>query len=389
MNKSTITNSLILLPLYWLFSGMLIMGGGDKPMVAMVIISIVATVLTYGSKTLKENLRSDKVLWVLLAITLYAIFSYLYHGLSSREIRGVLTATLLLTVLPRHLITSKILLILILLGSISSLGTAYYNGIYLDLPRGAWPINAIPQATLSAIIALLAFCLSQKFTGKMRGVALLSFMLGTIAVVLSQTRGIWLAYSCTLLILIFLHARHLVLNKKVILISIAAIFSTGFLFKPIIEHRVKQTQYELNKITSGNLNTSIGLRLQMWKISSKIVADNWVLGTGDEHKARFDLLAEQGEVSAYFVKHRPPHYHNQYIDRYIKNGVVGLALLLALLITPIVITKGRSSSVNSLCLVITIASLTDTPLNHAQTILMFTVLITLLTSITISTKNYD
>ncbi len=90
----------ILLPFIWLSTGMLILKNGDKTMVAMVVISIIATLCGCGTSSIKQNL-SNKMLWIVSLITIYGLFSYAYHGLSSTEIRAVISGLLLIAVISQ------------------------------------------------------------------------------------------------------------------------------------------------------------------------------------------------------------------------------------------------------------------------------------------------
>ena len=75
MNKKAVTDLLILLPFIWLLSGMLVIRNGDKTMIAMILISIIATLISQGFYSVKHNLQHNKTLWVVLAMTGYALFS--------------------------------------------------------------------------------------------------------------------------------------------------------------------------------------------------------------------------------------------------------------------------------------------------------------------------
>lgn len=381
MKENTLTNTLILLPIYWLFSGMLVMNSGDKPMVAMAVISIFATLLTYGLTSAKANIRHDKTLWLLLVMTGYATFSYYYHGLSSREIRALITASLFLLFFPKQLLTMGRLQILALIGSIFALAATYYFGQYLGMVRWQWPINAIPLATMSAVFGLISVTslFTAPRTRKNITFSLLAIFFSLGAVLLSQTRGVWLGYAIVTGIVVITLNRGKVLNIRSIAIAIALLSITGFSLKPVISERLAQTQYEINSIITGNLNTSFGLRLQMWMLSPEMLNNDWLIGLGNDHVNKFKELTAEGQVSSALAGFKPAHYHNQYIDRSIKNGLIGLAILLALLSFPVYssmkLSRDRRFTILSISLLYAIASLTDVPFNHTQTLLLYLIII--------------
>ncbi|MDX1302643.1 O-antigen ligase family protein [Photobacterium sp.] len=380
MNKKAITHFLILLPFIWLFSGMLVMRSGDKPMIAMIVISIIATLISHGLDSIKENLKRDKTLWVVLITTGYALFSYHYHGLSSREIRSLLGASLLLLCFPRHLLTPRLLQGLTLIGAIACAGFAIYYSQVAELIRSNWPINAIPQATLSASIGIIALAQVMKHSNRTELVlSIISLIFSLTAIIFSQTRGIWLGFGIASGLMLLLHFRSKQINWKFITVGLAMTFTAGFALKPQLEQRIEQTQHEAKQIIAGNLNTSIGLRLQMWQLSPYLLSNDWLLGTGDSQSDKFQSLYKKELVSETLYRFKPAHYHNQYLDRLIKNGVIGLALMLLILVVPLTQLNKQPSSkrykIIGLVVLFAIAALTDVPLNHGQTLFMYLLLV--------------
>ncbi len=349
-------------------------------MIAMIIISIIATLANQGFNSIKSNLQHNKTLWVILAMAGYALFSYQYHGLSSRELRALLGASLFLLFFPRQLLTSKFLLGLSLIGAIICISNAFYFSQVANLPRHLWTINAIPQATLSASIGIVALVQLLRCENKKELlVASISLVLSIIAIIFSQTRGIWLGFGVATCLIMLQLFRYRQINWKFVVTGMAIIFAAGFSLKPQLEQRINSTQHEVKQITSGNLNSSIGLRLQMWKLGPHMLNNNVLLGAGDSHSQRFEALYKQGLVSEKLYRFQPAHYHNQYLDRLIKNGIIGLTMLLLVFLVPLAQTRNQPSSkrymITGLVVLYAIAALTDVPFNHGQTLFMYMLLI--------------
>ena len=358
----------------------------------MVIISLITTLCCYGLSTARRNIKQDKFLWVIIAVTAYALFSYQFHGYSSRELRSLLCAALFLSFLPRQLISQKLFTRMIAIGSLCSLFMAYYYGQYLSLPRGSWPINAIPQATISASIGLIALSLTLN-SSKYRTLTILAFIVSTIAVLLSQTRGLWLGYFAITSIIFIIKFKTLLLNKRLTFIAVAIFSLSGFTLKPVIEYRVNSTINEVNKIVNGNLDTSFGLRLQMWQLTPQLIDGHVIIGQGSNHYIRFNNLYKQGDVSTGLKHLNPAHYHNQYIDKIVKGGLIGLFLLTALFVMPLLSLSARPRAIrymlSSLVLLYAIAGLTDVPFNHPQPTLFYTFIICILSTAVIQKNEYD
>jgi O-antigen ligase len=380
MTKENVFKFLMLLPYIWLSTGLLVLRNSDKTMIVMIVIAIAATLFHRGLAPIKENIKNDKTLWVLLVVTGYALFSYYYHGGSSREIRALIGASLFLICFPRELLTQRILLGLTLLASaLCLIYTCYYN-LYLNMERNAWPINAIPFATMCATFGILTIAqLSKPASLSVKLQAVLALIFSLTAIIFTESRGIWLGFTITTAIILFLNVKNKGINWKYAAIGLAAFLSIGFIAKPQLEQRVEQTQAEVNAITSGNLNTSIGLRFQMWKLAPDMLKDNYILGLGEKHALRFDELHKQGFVSKRLFSFHPAHYHNQYLDKLIKNGVFGLLFFLVLIIVPIIQSKTlvieRKYQLIGISSLFAIAALTDVPLNHGQTLLTYLLLV--------------
>lgn len=374
--KDKICSFFILLPFIWLSTGMLILKNGDKTMVAMVVISIIATLCSYGTSSIKQNL-SNKMLWLVIVIAGYTIFSYAYHGLSSRELRAILASLLFLLFLPSQLITQNRLVIFVVLGSIISSIYAWYYSVYLGLGR-SWPINPIPYSTLIASFAIMSLGLVISHDKKrVKALTLFAFLCCCYALILGETRGIWLAILMALVIITCYSMIKFYRPKYWLYLSAFTLLicTVGVMVKPQIEQRVTQTEREYKAIQSGNLCTSIGLRLQMWQAASILVEDNPILGLGDSHLQKIDELYKQKRISKCLYDNQPPHYHNQYLDRFVKNGAIGAILLIALLLLPLSKLKQKTITQQYFLLgiisVFAVASLTDVPLNHGQTLFMY------------------
>jgi O-antigen ligase len=72
------------------------------------------------------------------------------------------------------------------------------------------------------------------------------------------------------------------LGKKNLLImtAILAIILTVFLLSPKVQERIGHAKDDITKYSAGDTNTSLGLRLEMWKISAQLFLENPLIGTG-------------------------------------------------------------------------------------------------------------
>lgn len=86
--------------------------------------------------------------------------------------------------------------------------------------------------------------------------------------------------------------------------------------------------------TDGDATTSIGARLEMWKVAVKLGRQRPFLGWGsvqvELEKAK---LAESGRIDPTILKYG--HAHNDFLDSWQKRGLLGLGALLALYFVPL------------------------------------------------------
>lgn len=372
--KKNVANFLILLPILWTFTGMFLYPNGKKAIVVLVIIAAITSLFLYGFKNISSNLKSNKLLWLLAASSVFAIVADLYYGYSSGQLRAFVSVFIYLTILPPS-VTEKInLKMLTITGTITSL-VYTSTQIYIYHHNGRWwDINPIPYATFIATIAILGFYfLLQSKNIKQCILWATVFLSSLIPLFNSQSRGLWLALSIAIFTLLL---KSLAANKKkgIILIPIAIILTISFSmrFKTVTE-RIEETNGEVQQIINGNFNTSIGQRLQLWQTALYLIGDSPIIGFGDAHIAQKAKLAEKNIISPSIVHFS--HYHNQFLDALVKYGVVGLSLLLCSICLPVYYFFKRNGKYKwqglMTVLIFVVAALTDVPFQHAPTLTLY------------------
>ncbi|QXO17257.1 O-antigen ligase family protein [Vibrio ostreae] len=378
MPSSLWSKTIILLPYLFLFTGLSIMQNGNKRMVLFAVIAIIASIVIYKKQMLRENLR-NWVLWAVLVFSTYVILHYQYKDGSPSLIRAYLAAALLLLVFPWQMLTRRVWLTLSVVGSVCLMSNSIYHTFYLDQERAAGLMNVIPYATFCSGIAILGFHFFLEAPRSRSGLCgLLCVLFSSSAVILTLSRGVWLALLAAFVVMLVFHAksiRHLGRYFVIFLVSSALVL---FVFKDQLETRIEQTQAEISRIESGDMDSSIGLRFQMWRAAFLISKDNFWLGVGNEHLPELEQRYEDGQISVGIINFRVYHFHNQFIDTLVRFGFVGLILFLPIYFLPIYIALKSNHTyrvaILGLATLYIVASLTDVPLNHSQTILLYIML---------------
>ncbi|MEZ9703964.1 O-antigen ligase family protein [Vibrio breoganii] len=333
-------------PIYWVLSGLLIIDGGDKKLVALIIISLIAriilTILNKKLPTLNLNIFNKS----LLIISFYAILSYYTNGYSSSEIRVITSLTIYFTLINNKFNISEdyISHYCLLLSSLIILLMIINWGYLEDLGRGAWGVNAIPLANYTSILLITAVTILSKVDIKINPIILIvSIVILFICIIMSDTRGAWLALLLTIFTLFSLGKLSFPKLRIVSTLTTIAIATLIFLNTNIISERIISTQNEIEKISEGNLYSSIGLRLQLWQVGYTIIKEEKpIFGSGQTaHLEKIEEMYSKGEISKSLYRFDNKNFHNEFIDRIIKYGLIGFLCILLVLFTAILDSKNK------------------------------------------------
>ncbi|KZX55595.1 hypothetical protein A3712_06860 [Vibrio sp. HI00D65] len=378
-----------LLPIYWTVSGLFIISKGDKILVTLIIISLVTKLICcLFDRDESIDIQYNHMIGIVLICAIYASFSYYHNGYSSSEIR-VLISTALYSVfsLPKKIRYKS----LIYITAFSSIYISYQTINIIEiqhLSRNKLPLNAIPYANYTGLLSIIALYLSYLSRNKLLSLlSFFSFILLTINVILVDTRGAWLALIVsyiTIIFIIFLRKRSL----KLTLISISLFLAVALLSYPIVESRIERTIKEVELLEEGNLDSSWGVRVQLWTAGYNIVKENpLVLGLGQtKHLKLIQDMYKEGKLTRRIAKFDNKNFHNSIIDRTVKYGLLGLVLYLGVVLIPFIygiinLNSNYSPLLIIMPIFIFVAGLSYVPLAHPGTYFLY-----LLTSILLINK---
>lgn len=275
---------------------------------------------------------------------LVSLFFIFFHGEKIKLIDNPLRAFLFLSVIIFIVYSSvkfDILLYSIPLGSFISGIVALYQYYILSLESAFYNQMKIQSGDMAMSLGLFSFVIAfhlldvNKYKQKQIALVILFGIFGVLASLLSFARGGWVGVPILLLIIIFLY-RHL-LSKKLLLggITFLCIISVVLTVNNKFVNRLSEAQYELKLYLSGDDKvSSIGERLDMWKIGSKAFLEHpisgWSLKELDYYKKD---LADKDVVTKASISFS--HLHNQFIDELAKKGILGGIAILGIFIVPL------------------------------------------------------
>ena len=343
-------------------------------------------------------------LWFAFPLVLFFVVasaSYFFNDMTSQGLSilsdryTILLASIPLLHLYAHRSTSTSCTWLTLAFAALSAGVvAIIDVSYFNITRATGDNNPVLFAIvtlgfISVSLASLEFFRSFRF-GKILFVV--SFGFGILALLLTQSRGSWIALPIIFAASIFFYLGKVPLIHKVVFVLLASIIlpSASYFFVPQVQSRVdtaiKQvTPYLVGTESEHDRGTSVGLRIEMWKTSLSIFSDNKIIGTGTGSFKREmkKYTAENSDSYQGLATMKHKHAHNEYIHTLFTKGILGfICLILILMIHFSLFAKYlRSSydpSVRSLalagCLTVVsyaIAGLTDVPFEQKVTLIAY------------------
>ncbi|OXS14594.1 hypothetical protein CGX12_13470 [Zobellella denitrificans] len=379
----------LLSPLIWTLLGIFNVPGGKAVLSRLIPVVVVYCLVRFKGQWRLNLARPEFKRFAVISglLLLFLTAQHLLRGESLSFARTLLAVLLYLLVVPWQRFTLFTLTRLCALGGIAIGTGAVYEVMFRNVFRaGMLAVNPIPYATFGAIILLSCLCaLLSSSTVNHRDKAL--YLLGACgaitAVILSGTRGIWLGVLVALVITALISIPRWK-KKAAVFTIIGTILLAGagaYTLDDRVYTRYLQTQAELKKITADNLNTSIGIRLQLWERGLDYFGQSPLLGTGSRHyPALIKKDVEDGKITKRAAPLADAHFHNQYIDTLVRTGLVGLLLLLAWAALPAkqlfsnhgTLARNISISVFSLMLV---AGLTDVPFHHTHLVYVYGLLL--------------
>lgn len=192
--------------------------------------------------------------------------------------------------------------------------------------------NAIPFATVACLSVMM--CLAGALSGieRVKGLPILAALAGTIAILYSGTRIIWLAELVSGIAVLLINRRRLggAGLGRMLLIAAAispVIVAVGY---PVISERADflfSDWYAL--ATKGDHSTALGLRVALWQIAVGAFGEAPFIGHGI---AASRALMQQGFHDQFGMTQGFSHFHNGFLTALVEAGLLGALTLAAIFV---------------------------------------------------------
>ncbi|HEY9281110.1 MAG TPA: O-antigen ligase family protein [Eoetvoesiella sp.] len=289
----------------------------------------------------------DKIIiGILLSLFLIAVFMLILHGNRSRTLDP---STRYLAAIPILLLLLSVRMRLcwlwagLVAGCVSAAGISLWQVELQGLERAEGFTNAIQFGDI--VLSMSMLCAAGLFwTGaqgphakRWQAALIVGILAGFYSFVASGTRGGWLAVPPMMLLfaIAFLTRKNL---KRTLLGGSALILAFGISVAMVPNNSIKRG-YDAaisnidDYLKTHNAESSVGGRLEMWRMAYINIPQRPILGWSDkDYAAQLQRLVDEGKAHPRVL--RLGHAHNNYLQEWIRQGLVGLLALLALYFIP-------------------------------------------------------
>jgi O-antigen ligase len=187
---------------------------------------------------------------------------------------------------------------------------------------------------LMGILAVLSIAWNQPQEKLLIVLKTLTGIAALYALYLSQTRGAWLVLLVLIVFLIGRENRIRTAHKVMVISAVFVLLSIVYQFSQVIQTRIAVVQVELEQYYQGiNIDTSVGIRLQLWKATWLMFQEHPFFGVGfDRYTAELLKLSANRAITPFAATFH--HAHNDMFFIVSTLGIFGLIGLLALYLVP-------------------------------------------------------
>jgi ADP-heptose:LPS heptosyltransferase/O-antigen ligase len=191
-------------------------------------------------------------------------------------------------------------------------------------------VNPIPfgdTALLLGFLALISLTHAARVSHLGRALRIMALLLGGYASFLSGSRGGWIALP-VLLWATFAGSRGRLARPRVRWALAGATVACAALFAVmgVVHQRIEAAVSDVSSMERGNHDTSLGLRYDLWRASTRLYERHPVFGVGRGHlRDALDDLARHGQAPRDIVN---PGAHSEFFSAISQTGTTGLFGLL-------------------------------------------------------------
>lgn len=215
--------------------------------------------------------------------------------------------------------------------------TAFINHIHLG-----------DMAILLGFLSLFSINWVRRDSLLVKTLKISGFVAGLIVSVYSQARGGWIAVPIFVALYIFSHSQGGYLKGLALtLVAVVLLTLVGYLFIEPVQLRIEKVYFDLSQFQSGNADTSVGVRLQLWNVAVQLFLENPIFGVGADGFGKvMESLRNLGEITPLAAEYGRGEVHSEILAQAARFGILGLCFVLSAYFVPLYIFVQSIKSAN-------------------------------------------
>lgn len=227
-------------------------------------------------------------------------------------------------------------------GAVGAGATALWQVKVQGMDRAWGYTNAIQFGDIALLLSVWSWAWAYQDTGRTRWLGWLAGSAGLYACVASEARGGWAMVPVLIALMVWQHRAMRPLDRRVhitrtawwkVMVTLAITLTLAW---PVLADRSTQAWLEIQQFHKNHeVNTSVGQRLAHWQLAYNMGTEKPWLGWGEEGYVREkQRLLNAGEIEPILTQ--MGHAHNDWLELWVKKGLIGVLALLLLLLTPLI-----------------------------------------------------
>ncbi|WP_087722642.1 O-antigen ligase family protein [Pandoraea sp. PE-S2T-3] len=151
----------------------------------------------------------------------------------------------------------------------------------------------------------------------------------------SQSRGGWVALPVLLVIWLLCRPHSANLKRRAVIAGVAVVLVASSFLSSTVRDRFNNIHSDLASLSAGQADTSIGIRLELWKTAVKLIRENPWTGLGAHgYRNAMPAMAAAGDLTPMAADYGKGEVHNQILAYFADYGLLGLLAILGVYLGP-------------------------------------------------------
>ncbi|MGC7419907.1 O-antigen ligase family protein [Pandoraea pneumonica] len=225
------------------------------------------------------------------------------------------------------------------LGAISAAFMALYSTSETLSPRAEStflnPIHFGDIALLLGVLSIMSIHWLKRDRFWIVAFKLLGGAAGCYASWASQSRGGWVALPVLIAAWLLCKPYAGNMKRRAAIAGVAVVLVASTFLSSTVRERFDAIYSDLTLLHAGQADTSVGIRLELWKAAVKLIRENPLTGLGAHgYRDAMPTMAASGDLTPLAADYGKGEVHNQVLAYFADYGLLGLLAILGVYVGP-------------------------------------------------------